>query len=420
MMGKKKVLMSVTASAIVASGFIATDTVDASSYKVQSGDTLWSIANDHNLSLIELKTLNNLSTDSIQPNQVIKVATDKSAKSTNNTETRKESELHNKTNSTSTYTVQAGDTLSQISRKYNVTINDLIAWNNLDSTLIFPGNVLSVSKDNATSNGNTINNNNQTNDNQVTYTVKSGDTLAKIAQQYKTTVTKLKEWNNLNSDLIRTGQRLSVQANNNINTDELKNSNQVETNDNKATYIVKSGDTLSRIANSYNITIQDLKKWNNLTTDKIHIGQKINIQASNISNKQPNLDDTNTQTNTSYDVNQLLSASHSAIGTNYTWGGQTLNGFDCSGFLYWAYNEAGMSVNRLSTDGYYNRSYYVNNPQVGDLVFFKDTYRSGISHAGIYIGNNEFIHAGTSTGVAIANLDNSYWKKHYDGFKRFY
>lgn len=419
-MGKKKVLMSVTASAIVASGFIATDTVNASSYKVQSGDTLWSIANDHNLSLIELKTLNNLSTDSIQPNQVIKVATDKAIKSTNNTETRKESKLHSKTNSASTYTVQAGDTLSQISQKYNVSINDLIAWNNLDSTLIFPGNVLSVSKGNTTSKGNTINNNNQTNDNQVTYTVKSGDTLAKIAKQYKTTVTKLKEWNNLNSDLIRAGQKLSVQANNNTNTDELKNSNQIKTNDNKATYIVKSGDTLSRIANSYNITTQDLKKWNNLTTDKIHIGQKINIQASNVSNKQPNLDDTNTQTNSSYDVNQLISASQSAIGTNYTWGGQTLNGFDCSGFLYWAYNEAGMSVNRLSTDGYYNRSYYVNNPQVGDLVFFKDTYRSGISHAGIYIGNNEFIHAGTSTGVAIASLDNPYWNKHYDSFKRFY
>jgi len=79
-----------------------------------------------------------------------------------------------------------------------------------------------------------------------------------------------------------------------------------------------------------------------------------------------------------------------------------------------------MDISRLSTDGYYNRSFYVNKPQVGDLVFFSGTYRAGISHMGIYVGNNQFIHAGSSTGVTVTSLDNSYWKSHFEGFKRFY
>ena len=82
--------------------------------------------------------------------------------------------------------------------------------------------------------------------------------------------------------------------------------------------------------------------------------------------------------------------------------------------------EAGAkSVKRLSSEGYYSRSYYVNSPQPGDLVFFENAYKKGISHLGIYIGNNEFIHAGDN-GVQVTSLSNSYWKSKFDGFKRFY
>ncbi|MGM8213631.1 C40 family peptidase [Virgibacillus sp. W0430] len=143
-----------------------------------------------------------------------------------------------------------------------------------------------------------------------------------------------------------------------------------------------------------------------------------NIPAGSTSNG--NSGTTTENTSASFNVSQLVNIAKGVLGTPYVWGGQTKNGFDCSGFIHFAYNEAGLSMGRQSTDGYYNRSYYIDNPQVGDLVFFKNTYRNGISHMGIYLGNNQFIHAGTSTGVTISSLSNSYWKKHYDGFKRFY
>src|SRR5699024_12556649 len=104
----------------------------------------------------------------------------------------------------------------------------------------------------------------------------------------------------------------------------------------------------------------------------------------------------------------------------YTWGGSSIStGFDCSGFIDYAYNKAGKSIGRLSSEGYFNRSHYVNKPKKGDLVFFENTYKKGISHLGIYLGGNKFISA-ESDGVKVNTLDNPYWSKHFDGYKRFY
>lgn len=419
-MEKKKIVMSLTASAVVASSFFATDKVNASStHKVQSGDTLWSIAQKYNITVSQLKSLNKLSNDIIIPNQVLKVNSVQTTNIKNSQTTQTKKNTSKQPNHT--YTVKSGDTLSRIANMHNVSIQDLMKWNNLNSTLIFPGNVLTVNQKSGTTEPSqptpNIEKPNQTNN--VTYTVKSGDTLSNIARQYQTTVENIKKWNSLTSDLIFVGQKLFVQESGVITTNN-KNNKENYSSSNRTTYIVKSGDTLSQIARSYNVTVNNLKEWNNLTTDNIHIGQKLNINGKNSSNETNSSIESEVPTDITYNVNQLVSRAKQALGTKYTWGGQTLNGFDCSGFLYWAYSGSGMNVNRLSTEGYYSRSYYVNQPQIGDLVFFKDTYRSGISHAGIYIGNNEFIHAGTSTGVTIANLNNPYWKKHFDSFKRFY
>ena len=61
----------------------------------------------------------------------------------------------------------------------------------------------------------------------------------------------------------------------------------------------------------------------------------------------------------------------------YVWGGSSPKGFDCSGFIYYVYKQAGMNITRTNSEGYYARSYYVNNPQVGDLVFLPEHINQG-------------------------------------------
>ncbi|TRZ40172.1 NlpC/P60 family protein [Niallia circulans] len=106
------------------------------------------------------------------------------------------------------------------------------------------------------------------------------------------------------------------------------------------------------------------------------------------------------------------------IGTKYKWGGTTKSGFDCSGFVNYAYKKAGKSLPRTTTE-LYKKGQKVSKSKLkkGDMVFF-ETYKKGASHVGIYIGDNKFIHADSTKGVTITSLNNSYWKSAYYSAKR--
>ncbi|KMM36966.1 peptidoglycan-binding protein [Guptibacillus hwajinpoensis] len=112
----------------------------------------------------------------------------------------------------------------------------------------------------------------------------------------------------------------------------------------------------------------------------------------------------------------LVSIAKQYIGVPYVWAGTTPSGFDCSGFLQYVYNKAGESIPR-TVASIWNATDSVSSPSVGDLVFF-ETYKAGPSHAGIYIGNGQFIHSSSSYGVTISDMDNSYWAPRYLGAKR--
>lgn len=417
--------MSVSASAVIASTFIAAETVDAASHKVQPGDTLWSISQKYGTSVSQLKSWNTLHGEIIFPNQVLEVGGD-SAPAKNSSPAKNNSSA---SKAASTYTVKSGDSLSRIASAHGISLKNLMDWNNLKTTLIYPGDKLAVSKGSAngsstsSSKPSTSNNSGGTSGGS-TYTVKSGDNLSKIAASYGVSVKNLKDWNNLSSDLIYPGNKLVVSksaAPSQSNNKPAANQGNGSTSNNSSsssTYTVKSGDTLSKIASVHGVSLSNLMAWNNLSSHLIYVGDKLSINGSSAPNKGNS--SSNSGGGGTPVAGDLIATAKSVMGAPYVWAGNTPSGFDCSGFIYWAFNKSGTSISRLSTDGYYNRSYIVNSPQVGDLVFFEGTYKSGISHMGIYVGNNSFIHAGSSTGVTITSLDNSYWSKHFHSYKRFY
>ncbi|HET7658302.1 MAG TPA: peptidoglycan-binding protein [Bacillales bacterium] len=114
-------------------------------------------------------------------------------------------------------------------------------------------------------------------------------------------------------------------------------------------------------------------------------------------------------------VSHIIADAKALIGTPYVWGGESPNGFDCSGFVQYVFNENGIHIPR-TTSTQWNFGKSVSTPKPGDLVFFHTT-NSGPSHVGIYIGNRKFIQAGSSHGVKISDLDYSYWSSRYLGTK---
>jgi cell wall-associated NlpC family hydrolase len=115
----------------------------------------------------------------------------------------------------------------------------------------------------------------------------------------------------------------------------------------------------------------------------------------------------------------IIATAKKYIGVPYVWGGSTPSGFDCSGLVQYVFKQHGITLNRTTKTQYQHGTFVAKiNLQPGDLVFFQNTYTTGISHVGIYIGSGEFIHASSSQGVTISSLSNSYWSSHYYGARR--
>ena len=257
---------------------ITTDT-----YVVQKGDSLYSIANKLGTTVSELKKENNLTTNTLQIGEVLRIPTKEiyeeeenvyivqkgdtlySVAMANNTtvdELKKANNLTSNILSTgqllkipsallpeSTYIVKKGDSLYSIANKYNTTVDELKRINNLTSNILSIGQVLKLPSDKVSDV--------EKEENTISYTVQKGDSLYSIARKYSTTIDKIKDLNNLTTNLLSIGQVLLIPTDTNLET----------------TYTVQKGDSLYSIAKKYDTTVDRLKQLNNLKSNLLSIGQ---------------------------------------------------------------------------------------------------------------------------------------------------
>ena len=245
----------------------------ADTYTVQSGDTLWGIANTHDTTVNNLKQINDLTSDTIYVGQVLKLKQQSTV--------QQESSQPSQSNSSDFYTVKAGDSLWKIAMGNDLTVSHLKQMNNLTTNTIYVGQQLRIKEGQTNSQASQSNSQtNQSSQNAGTYTVKAGDTLWGIANDHDTTVNALKQNNHLNSDTIYVGQVLSLGQAASTGSHSQSSASVQSSSSTNGTYTVKAGDTLWSIANANDMTVAQLKQKNDLSNDTIYIGQTLNVSST--------------------------------------------------------------------------------------------------------------------------------------------
>ena len=236
----KKYAEAVVKAVTEYAGYKYVPLVGSDYYVVKKGDTLWSIARAYGLTVERLKSLNNLTGNNLTIGDSL-IVKDSSGNSDNSS-----SADNNKY-----YIVKKGDSLYSIARSNNMTVDKLKSLNNLTS------NILSIGQKLIISSGSKVSNN--------VYVVKKGDTLWSIANNFNVSVNDLKNANNKSNNSLSIGEQLIIPGK--------------STGENVSTtiYTVKSGDNLYSIARRYNVTVNEIKSLNNLSSNLLSIGQKLSI-----------------------------------------------------------------------------------------------------------------------------------------------
>lgn len=188
------------------------------------------------------------------------------------------------------------------------------------------------------------------------------------------------------------------------------------------THVVRRGDTLSSIARRHSVSAASLAAINDLANpDRLYPGQRLAIRRT--TNLPPHRRVVSASAQPSRGQkwgSSLLASAFRHMGVRYAWGGMSPRGFDCSGFIGYVMRSVGVLLPRTAAELYVSgRPVPTDQLRVGDIVFFETT-RPGPSHAGIYIGNDQFIHASSGFGrVTVTSMDYPYYKPRYMGARRF-
>lgn len=282
-----------------------------------------------------------------------------------------------------------------------------------------------------------------------THKVKKSETLSSVAKKYHVSITDLKEANNRPNSTVKPGDVLVIpprSASGGGGRDVAASS--------AATYKVRKGDTVQKIARKTGVSVAQLKRLNGLGKGKLKKGQVLALReveteraeaapvpkaakptlryADLLNDKEyeQSLSELLEQDGVNFgvakvedpqvdNVKLLKTKAFGFLGTRYRFGGSSRSGLDCSAFVQKVFNEMDVNLPRTAREQYEKGELVTQGDmQKGDLVFFR-TYASFPSHVGIYLGNNRMIHASSrDRRVVISSVDTPYYRSRFIGAKR--
>lgn len=239
-------------------------------HRINKGESLISIANLYDVSVTDLKTWNDLSSNKIIAGTRLKVYS-------NNPYAAPETVTNNTIGNLYRYKIKRGDTISEIADQFGVSVSQIKSWNHLKSDKLIAGKTLKIfASDNSKSYGdNTVKNTANAN----YYKIKPGDTISEIAELYRVSVSDLKRWNGLSGNKIVAGKTIIIYSDAGLNdiSVEKDDKEKVTALSDFIEHEIKSGETIWEISSAYNVSIADLMKWNELKDSKIVAGHKLKI-----------------------------------------------------------------------------------------------------------------------------------------------
>jgi len=463
---KRKAKPKTFAQPNLASNFASLE--GAVTYQVKKGDNLYRIAKKFGLSTEELMAINGLTSTALKVGQVLVI--------------KRKASLFNATEvQFIEHRVTKDETLFSIAKKYGLSVGEILEANGLTDLTLREGMVLKVPvrakimeepkepeipKDTETTTETTIEKPKEPSKGQeaeekpekplpeanderaekrlaekrIYHIVKRGDTLASLARRYNTTPGEIKRLNNLRTSKIKPGQKLLVKIE---KSEEIRLSFPHTLDMFKSTpsntyfiHTVKEGETLYRISLMYGVSVEEIKLLNGLEDNILLVGQKLKIPTQHLGKahlvepkaifkEEESLPEKFGKfTLGTADVQALrekfLEISRQYANVKYRFGGEGNGALDCSAFVQKVYSELGIKLPRSSYHQYLVGQKVDKNELIpGDLVFFKTSKRAPVTHVGIYIGDNKFVHVSSKRkGFAIDSLDAPYFKARFVGAKR--
>lgn len=393
----KRTTKTLLASTVGAAGLFLASTTNASAsttVKVNKNDTVWDLSQKYGVSIKSIEALNNINQNShlIVESQTLTIPDSDSTSSSSKTSSTSSA-------ATSTVAVTEGDSLWAIAQKYNTTVDSLRSLNGLSSTetLIRTGQTLKVSGSADTSATTTSSDTQSSTStesstktssvtvsaNHVTYTVKSGDSLYTIAQAYGVTLASLRSSNTLGSAILP-GQTLTI-------NDPTKTPATTTTTD-------SSNSASSSTATATSSTTTAATSSSASSTPAAASSSATTAASTTTASSTTSTTSSTTTTSSSSVSTSSVVAYAEYLATQripYVYGGTTLSGFDCSGFVQYVYAHFGVSLPRTSqAQSTIGTAVAVSQAKAGDLLFWGSQGSSW--HVGIYVGGTSYVAAPSS------------------------